>query len=340
MTPESVKPLPHAHKPAPASVSLLHALTGALLWAGAYFGFEPEWELALLWLGLLVCAPLALSLAGEHRLLRWARFAALPAAVLLVLAFALGPAAWPLALPWLAVTGLCALAGMHRLVTRGLRRAEALADWGLILFAVSGGSTFAAVIGWKVLGFAPIWVLLMGVHQLYAGLCLQVMASRLLSASRPSSDVGRRKTTIAFLTTDNRQLTTIAGIGISLGNPLIAAGIAGARGLEFPAVCLFSAAVILLALLQIRMAWRGKPGARTARVLLALSGMGALAGMALALWYAFGVWAGVATISLPRMIPTHGTIQALGFVLTGLIGWQLRPRDFSPAFRARPGLPA
>jgi hypothetical protein len=66
------------------------------------------------------------------------------------------------------------------------------------------------------------------------------------------------------------------------------------------------------------------------RVLLALSSVSAFAGMACALAYAVGEFTGIGIISLGQMARIHGPLNALGFVLVGLIGWTMAPRNLRP----------
>ena len=70
------------------------------------------------------------------------------------------------------------------------------------------------------------------------------------------------------------------------------------------------------------------PGA--ARILLSLSSASLLGGMACALAYAVGEFTGIGLISLGQMARIHGPLNGLGFVLGGLLGWTLVPRNLRP----------
>jgi len=65
-------------------------------------------------------------------------------------------------------------------------------------------------------------------------------------------------------------------------------------------------------------------------LLLTLSSVSLLLGMACALAYAVGEFTGIGLISLGQMAHIHGPLNALGFVLTGLLGWTLVPRNLRP----------
>lgn len=57
------------------------------------------------------------------------------------------------------------------------------------------------------------------------------------------------------------------------------------------------------------------------RVLLGLSSICAVVGMALAFHYSVGRWLGWSTLTIDRMVQIHGIANGLGFVTLGLLGW-------------------
>jgi hypothetical protein len=82
-----------------------------------------------------------------------------------------------------------------------------------------------------------------------------------------------------------------------------------------------SAASVGLAAIVLLAAPRVTPPA--ARVLLRISGGALVVAMALASLYGIGELFEPVSISIPRMAGIHGTLNALGFSLCGLIGWLL-----------------
>jgi hypothetical protein len=276
---------------------------GGALWLLA----ELDWATWLLLLGALLHTQLALGLASPA--LARVRLLALPAAILLAAAFT-WEIAW-LAAPWLAFTICCGLFGLWRMVKLGLRRAEALADWGLVMFAVSGAWTFAAAMGWAVFGFPPIIVLLAGVHQLYAGLILQVIASRIVAAA------------------PGRRVPGTVGALVSVGNLLVAFGILATHAkappvFEFAAVCIYASSVIVLGWMQLYLALAPSSGLPWySRVLLVISDLSLGTAMTLAIIFAWGTQRGVPTLTIPEMITWHGTLNVFGFALCALLGWTL-----------------
>lgn len=322
----------HAPQPVPAPASLirgrawLRAFAGIGIWLPAHLALEPGWALGLLWLGALVHVPLALGmiLTGQDRhsptarLLDFAAWAQLPAALLLMVAFSAEPAGIWLALPWIALTGLCGAAGAWRLIALGVRRAGALADWGLVLFAVSGAWTGASAMGWQAFGFPEVIVLLAGVHQLYAGLVLQVVAWRVVTWF----GVGRRPG-------QSPTAGTVPAIAVSLGNLLVAAGITATHlgaptWLEACCAFFYAGCVIVLGWMQLYHALRPGSGLPPAsRVLLVVADLSLGTAMTLAIIFAWGVWRGYPTQTVPEMIVWHGTLNAFGFGLCALVGWML-----------------
>ena len=78
---------------------------------------------------------------------------------------------------------------------------------------------------------------------------------------------------------------------------------------------------MLVALLQIRLAVRS--ASLGARLLFAASGLSLLTGMVLAAAYALGKFLDTPWLTIPQMLPTHGAINALGFAMLGLFGWNM-----------------
>jgi hypothetical protein len=309
----------------PRGVCLGSALIGgcaeilaALLW--------PRWEVALFLLGPLVIVPLGLALLapGPHdrfRRLWWVgALLQFPAALLLLAAFVLhpGPPAALLSLPWLAVTLLTALFGAARLLLRGPRPLEELAlDAGLIYLAVGGGWLVLARAGIRPLGFDPLIVLLTAVHFHYAGFVLPLLTGM----------AGRAWPTF---------LSRTAAVGVIAGVPLVAVGInlsqLNARDFEPWAATLLAGAGLLVASLHLALAASRRPLGQ--RLLLAVAGLALPVGMVLATVYAWGRYSGLPWIDIPQMLPYHGAVNALGFALSGLVGWNLAvppPREDAAA---------
>jgi hypothetical protein len=302
------------------------AAAGGAVWAlgAAFLGpnpFEMGWGAALLLLAAMTVVPLVLDLVAQPRpgatpALAW-RAAALaqPAgAAALAASFALAPglAAGLLSLPWLAVTGLLALLGVERLRRRGFRPIEELAiDCGLIFVAVGGGWTALSRLGLRPLGFEDVIVFLTAIHFHYAGLVLPIAAGL----------AGRRTPSLA---------SRLAAGGAIAGVPLVAAGITATQLgvgplLECSASWITAAAAVLTAGLHLQLARRGAEPPLT-RALWAAAGLSLAAAMALAAAYGTRAYVDLAALDIPWMRAVHGSLNALGFALGGLVAWRRAER--------------
>jgi hypothetical protein len=259
----------------------------------------------------VVVAPLAMRLTAapaDATPALWAARRIQPWAALAVVAsfFAhRGAVAGALAAVWMVVTGLVALHGLARL-RRSATMAEVAGCAGCLLLPVGGGWLVLSRLGLGVLGFEEPLILLTAVHFHYAAYATLVLVG----------NVGRA-------VGGGRVFGVIASGAIS-GPLLLAAGITFSPLLEVFAAGIVALAVCGLgALTLVRVVPRVPPAART---LLALSSVSAFAAMALALAYAVGEVTSHPVISIAQMARIHGPLNALGFVLTGLLGWTLVPR--------------
>jgi YndJ-like protein len=281
--------------------------------------FETGWAVLLLLLGALVIVPLGLRLVTDLQetavvLWRLATIVQFPAALLLVASFGRPPGtlAAVLALPWLATTALIALIGLLRAWNRGWRPVEELCfDAGLIYLVVGGGWTVLSRFGYRPLGFEDVIVLLTGIHFHYAGFALPIMtglAGRLLRTG-PSR---------------------LAAAGVIVGVPLVALGItarqlAWGSGIEVVSTWVMSIAGLLTSSLLLRLALRGEEPT-AARILWAVAAVSLAFGMVLSLLYGSRSLYSIAALDIPWMRAFHGTANALGTGLVGLLGWNLATR--------------
>jgi hypothetical protein len=274
----------------------------------------------LLLLAVLVVVPLALPLAtppaGASRaaLPYRAALVAQPFAAALVVISFLMPVGLPaalLALGWLLLSGLAALTGLLRLLSRRNARADELCiDAGLLYLPVGAVWLLFNRIGFGPLGFGDTIVILTAVHFHYAGFAAPILAGlagRRIAAARPAL----------------WQLFRLVAAGVIAGIALVAAGITLARFtpvIEVAAAVLFAASMLALAalvLLVVVPAMRG----RLAQALLAVSAASLVMTMLLAASYALGRFVGTPLLDISRMVQFHGWLNALGFVLCGLLAW-------------------
>jgi hypothetical protein len=313
------------------------ALVGALTWVVVLAGLQPGGPEAMLLLASLVVVPLGLGLvtpADPESRRAWPWRAAgrlqLPAALVLVASFArpAGPLAAALTLPWLAVTGLIALDGLARLWHGPRGVAEVCRDAGLVYLAIGGAWTAITRAGLRPLGFSDVIVLMTAVHFHYAGFALPLLTS--LAARELGGFVAR-----------------LAVLGVIAGVSLVAAGITDSQvahglfplhALELVASGTLAASILLVGLLHLRLALRpGHPA--VARALMAICGLAPVGPMALAVLYAAGSYTDFVWFDIVQMIRYHGLVNALGFVLPGLVAWSLVPavrNDLEPGGPGRP----
>lgn len=318
--------------PAAAHNLRLRLSLGALLWLAHLLlvrptPFDPTWPHALLLLAALVLVPLGLALADRppdggdrsrsDRPLRWAAAGQLPAAALLAAAYSLGqgPVAAVLALPWLAVAALVALAGLLRFREQGLRPlAHVVTDGGMVFLLVGAAWAVADRLGYRPLDFPAVIVLLTAVHFHFAGFVLPVV------------------TGLAIRHTGGLT-ATLAGWGVIFGVPAVAVGITESRlglgtGVEAVAAWVMAAASIFVAYLHFRLTLQPRWPA-------AASGLWAFAGLSLVGSMAFAALYGsrfllpnVGWLDIAWMQALHGAANAIGFGAAALAAWALVERPF------------
>lgn len=303
---------------------------GAIVW-GAFLGFcgpsrlDSAWAHGLLLFSALVLVPLALELVVETdetgapaQWLALVRRWQFPAAFLLAVACGLssGLLAAGLAMPWVVVTAGLAVVGLARVKRAQLRRPldGLCADAALIFLGVGGGWVLVERAGLSPLGFDSTIVTLTAVHFHYAGLVLPLVA-------------GRVQRELFFW-----RFPAQAAVGVVLGVPAVAFGITATKlgwghNLEEAAGCGLALAGMAVAVLQVRIALESKRPVLT-RWLLGVSGASLFFGMVLAGLYAMGASVIVPWLGIPQMRLIHGTVNAIGFGLCGVIAWRrMGPAD-------------
>jgi hypothetical protein len=303
----------------------LPTLAGAAVWTTGVVildpsPFETGWARAILLLAALVLVPLALRLVSPTEASRLttyglaARILQLPAAVLFAAAQLLSPGllAACLTIPWLLTTALIALVGIGRLGRhRCLPLHEICIGAGLAYLGVGGAWALLDRLGLQPLDFEPVIVLLTAIHFHYAGFLLP-----LLTGLAMREVVGR---------------TSIhAGIGVIAGVPLVAVGITATQlglgpHLEAASAFILAGAGFLTAWLYLRLALTaGYPP--LARALWSVAALCLAGSMTLAVVYAARFYLPVCALDIPWMRALHGTANALGFGLLGLLGWVVARR--------------
>ena len=308
----------------------LRAGMGALAWAGFVAARvtgmrDGSWAHALLLFAALVLVPLALDLFRDAeetktiaRWFAWIERLQLPAGLLLLVACWLAPgiSAAAAALPWVTLTVIMAIIGVMRLGQGGLRRElDGLCRDAALVFAVIGGAwTLADRSGFQPLNFDPAIVALTAVHFHYAGMLLPLFA-------------GLVQRELFFFRFASR-----AAVGVVLGVPAVAVGITTTQlgagpSIEAAAGCGLALAGMAVGILHVRIATDSRQPVAT-RLLLAIAGGSLFVGMVLAGIYAMRAFvAPFPWLGIPQMRMLHGTINALGFGLCGVLAWRRMRRQ-------------
>ncbi len=270
-----------------------------------------EWTEIILAIGILVIVPLGLAnvtadpisgVATPHLALlrRLHPIAALPAVASFL--FDSGGLAGFLTAPWLAFTIAFAAIGAGRMISRDTLATAAIGiDAGLMFIVVGGGWLTLSRLGLNPMGFDDIIVRLTAVHFHYAGFALPIVAG---ATARDRLVAGMP--------------AWVVPAGTIVGVPLTALGITTGGWLEWIAATLM--ALVGLAVAAQLFAVARDEADRLARLLLTVAATALSIGMALAITYAWFVWFNIDGLPIDRMARTHGSLNAFGFGLLGLIG--------------------
>ncbi len=299
---------------------------GAVAWVAFIVARVPDlrgeaWAHGLLLFAALVLVPLALGLFSEgqatagapERIMQAVARAQLPAALLLVVScwLAPGPLAATAAIPWVALMFGLGVAGGWRVRRGGWQRGlDGLAsDAALVFSAVGAVWTLMDRAGYRPMKFDGAIVTLTAVHFHYSGFLLPLAA-------------GLVQRELFFM-----KLASQAVVGVVLGVPAVALGIMATQagwppGIEAGAGCGLALAGMAVGILQVRIAVESRRPAVT-RLLLGVAGVSLFFGMVLAALYAIrSSVVLVPGLGIPQMRMLHGTLNAIGFGLGGVLAWR------------------
>jgi len=319
------------------------ATAGAAIWAGiallAHFGRVPVGAIELLFLfAALVIVPLGMELQrvvldsalANKNPERWStrlgylsRIALPFGAAMAVLALMLPPgtSAGLLALGWMSVCLLLASAGVADLVFNSSLKDSAPGRASLVNIAVAiaridlavGGAWFVASrFGMRPMGIQEPIGVLTAVHFHFAGFATATIAATALHFAASRRCGAWLKWIVLFV----------------VGMPfLVAAGFVISPMMKVAAAVIFSVSVAALAISLRSLS--GRTESKTARVFLDVAAVSVFLGMMLSGVYAIADFRGSDVLPIPQMARTHGVLNALGFCLSGLLGWLI---ELNPAF--------
>lgn len=226
---------------------------------------------------------------------------------LLMLAFYIGKSELTaiLTLTWLLWTIWMALQQIQQWQKESIFQIAQLNLLASPLFLPVGAAwAFADRLGFRPFNFDETITLLTAAHFHYAGFILPLLTGLILPKFQ-------------------NKLAKILGIGVILGVPLVALGITTSHFLlpeiiETACVTILAGSAFGIGLLHIVFAFKNK---EKWSWLLAISGLALMAGMVLAMGYGWRFYIPISFLSIPWMYAVHGTLNALGFALPGVLGW-------------------
>jgi len=266
---------------------------------------ESAWIIVLLLFSPLVLMPLWY---GEAPVL-WRRKLEEAAVIVLAGSFlrAPGPEAALFAAPWLIVRLLAVWDLVPRWKSGLPSLAQACEDAASVFPAIGAAWLVAHRANWTPWGFDPLIVLLTAAHFHHAGFTLPLMAG-LNAQARPGS------------------FTRTSCIAILVGVPLVAVGITGTHFGLLPFVEPVGVVVLVSGALGVAVAQvqrglgEGASGWRQACFLI--SGASLCVAMLLALGFGLRYVAPGLALTMPQMWMIHGTLNAFGFGLCGVLAWR------------------
>ena len=220
-----------------------------------------------------------------------------------------GRSAGLLAACWLLVTCWAGLAGFATILRRGFFSLEAVClNVALLYLPVGGGGLALSRMGASPMGFKEPIVLLTAVHFHFSGFAAPILAAALGKALGNSAGL-------------RRAVFRAVALSVISSPALVALGFVVSPALKALAALLLTLSLVGFSVLALEILPAICKG--VGRTLVAVSALSIIAGMSLVCVYVAGDFLGQEFISIPGMALFHGTINAIGFALCGLVGWTL-----------------
>jgi len=300
-----------------------NAIIGGICWAalavGSVLSFARLGMIELLFLlGPLVIAPLGVELSTRldrgdqnQKRMRFVRRMQIIAALCVVASFWIpqGMTAAILALPWISFGCFLGFRGTLRFVRGGYRDLRAICMTVSFLYLPIGCAWLVASrYGLNPMGFQEPIVLLTAVHFHFAGFAAPLLTSAASDAAIETSVLTQR-------------LFKAVAAGVLAGPGMLAAGFVVGPQLKLAAALLLAASEIGLALIFLAVVRSVRP--RLAQILIIFSAAAVVFAMVFAAVWAVGEFPLQPFVHLAQMAKFHGTANAFGFTLCGLLGWML-----------------
>jgi len=259
---------------------------------------------ALLLISPLMLMPLWFGMSDWQHKLEYAAAIAMAGSFQLVS----GCGAALLALPWLVARLFVVKDVAMECRMMGVPAAATACEYAAAVFPAIGAAWIVAHrANWTPWGFDPLIVLLTAAHFHHAGFTLPLMAGLNAKASP------------GFW-------TRFSCGAILLGVPLVAVGITCMHFGVLKFVEPFGVAILVLGALSVAVSqvWRGLERQRSilTRIGFLISGASLFAAMVLALGFGLRYVVPNFALTMPQMWAIHGTLNAFGFGLCGILAWR------------------
>jgi hypothetical protein len=299
------------------------AIFGGVVWAalsaaaGLHLARLATIELLFL-LAPLVVVPLGLELIArvvpEHEFLPlWPAVwtLQLPAALCVAVSFWIPPgrAAVLLVLPWFCVGCLTGVTAVGVFLRGGFKRLDsACMIMSFLYLPVGCAWLVASRLGMMPMGFQEPIVLLTAVHFHFAGFAAPLLALAARSQLKMENSAAR-------------SFCNVITTGVLAGPGLLAAGFVIGPQTKLAMALIVACSEAGLALYFLAAIRNLRP--RPAQAFVAISATSVLVAMVLAALWAIGEFPLQPFVHLDQMARYHGTLNGLGFILCGLVGWTL-----------------
>lgn len=212
---------------------------------------------------------------------------------------------------WFLQTVFLAMCGLQRLLQRpAIAIEEICIDFGFLYTPISGIWFIAYSADYSLLTFDRLAMLLTAVHFVFISLGALVIIG-LIGRQLYESRVWHIYKSLAIV-------SILSPLAIAIG--ITFTQFSGRLWLEAGAVVILASSYLLVALLYLL---NQLPQDKFSKLLITLSTISLFGTMLLALGYSIGRLTNMWVISIPQMVQWHGWLNAVGFCLFGLLGWNV-----------------
>ncbi|MDI1313176.1 YndJ family transporter [Prosthecobacter sp.] len=278
----------------------------AQLWALKSLPSDSYWVVMLLLLSACLLMPLSRRLLDCESQQTWWPRVELGCALLIAVSFIANTVVY--IIPWLLIRSAAALEALGNCRKKTLDNSAELALLSARVFPAIGAAWLVANrANWTPWGFDPLIVLLTAAHFHHAGFTLPLMAG-LNAKAKPGC------------------WTRFSCVAILLGVPLVAVGITCTHFGVLKFVEPFGVTILVMGALGVALSQmrRGleKKHPNWTRFGFLISGASLFIAMLLALSFGLRYLIPNYALTMPQMWMIHGTLNAIGFGLCGILAWR------------------